>query len=420
VLAIARAVALCCLGVLWIAGGTARADAPGPEVLVAGQADPALDVPAVQAAVSAGGTVALSGVFDFGATGRVVLTRDVRIVGRRGAVVRGGQSSFLSPLPPLPVARPGPAIVITHLTLEGATYTPIHIGYASSVEVSHNTIRGVLPRFNPALGFSAHAGVVVGTYSMFPPAVVPGALTGRISIRHNAIEMSNPSPAAVLCEGVFVNRTWGARVRIIGNAISDCARNSIETLDNHRDAAGGGEVQISHNWLRSRSVGVAWPNPFRPNGIVAGWFFDPTGAIDPGRNAPYRISENRIDLEGAEATGIFAPTNGAVIDENRIAMGGANARGIVLGASDGLLAENEITGSGRYAIDITPFYPAFPSVVADRNTAACNDVSRFQAAIADLHLAGNDNTIIGFAGTVLDAGAGNQLVAGNGCDRECD
>ncbi|MBI5069502.1 MAG: hypothetical protein HZB56_14805 [Deltaproteobacteria bacterium] len=419
-LAIARAVALCCLGAPWIAGEKARAGAPGPEVLLVGQSDPALDVPAVQAAVSAGGTVALSGVFDFGATGRVVLTRDVRIVGRRGAVVRGGQSSFLSPLPPLPVARPGPAIAITHLTLEGATYTPIHIGYASSVEVSHNTIRSVVPRFNPALGFSAHAGVVVGTYSMLPPAVVPGAITGRVSIRHNAIEMSTPAPAATLCEGVFVNRTWGAQVRITGNTISDCARNSIETLDNHRDPAGDGGIEISHNWLRSQSVGVAWPNPFRPNGIVAGWFFDPTGAIDPARNAPYRISENRIDLEGAEATGIFAPTSGAVIDENRIAIAGANARGIVLGASDGLLAENDLAGSGRYAIDITPFYAAFPSVVADRNTVACNDVSRFQAGIADLHLAGNDNTVMGFAGTVLDTGTGNQVVGGSGCERECD
>jgi len=417
-LAIGRAMALCCLGMLWSTGGSARADAPGPEALLVGQGDPALDLPAVQAAVNAGGTVVLAGLFDFGATGRVILTRDVHLRGRGGATVRGGLMSFLSPLPPLPVARPGPAISITHLTFEGATYTPIHIAYASSVEVSHNAIRGVLPRFNPALGFWVHAGVVVGTYSVFPAAVVPGALTGRISIRHNDIEMSSSAPATTLCEGVFLNRTWGAAVSVSRNTISSCARNSIEALDNHRDAAGAGEIEISHNWLRSQSVGVAWPNVFRPNGIVAGWFFEPLGAIDPGRNPLHRISGNRIDLQGAEATGIFAPTNGVVVAENRIAVEGANARGIVLGAADGLLAENAIGGSGRHAIDIIPFYAAFPSVVADRNTAMCNDVSRFQAGIADLHLAGNDNTIIGFAGTVLDAGAGNQVVAGEACEEE--
>jgi len=391
---------------------TGRAGEAESSVVVVGQSDPALDVAAVQAAANLGGDIELVGTFDFGPTGRVVLTRDVRIAGRNGATVKGGQSSFLSPLPPPPVGRPGPAIRITHLTFDGATYTPIHIGYASAVDIRGNTIRNVQPRFNPALGFSVHAGVVVGTYSQFPPAVVPGAVTGRVRIRDNEIEMATPAPAGTLCQGVFLNRTWGADVKISGNTVSDCSRNSIEALDNHRDAAGAGRVEISHNHLRSQSVGVPWPNPFRPNGIVAAWFFDPSGTSDPARNPPHELAHNRIEMEGARATGIFASTGGVVIAENRITVSGASAEGIAVGSPGGLVAQNRVAGSGPFAIDLLPF---FPGVAPDGNTIACNDTSGFQAGIADVRLAGNGNTVIGSVVAVLDLGTGNQVVGGHRC-----
>lgn len=414
-LTIARVIAAFGVGVLVLAGGGVRADPSGPETLVVGHGDPALDVPAVQAAVSAGGRVTLSGLFDFGASGRVVITRDVRIRGTGDATVRGGFFSFFSPLPPLPVTGPGPAISITHLTFEGALHSPVHIAYASGVEIGHNTIRDVRPRFVPAFGYFAHQGLIVGTYGQYPPVVVPGALTGRIRVHQNDIDMTSPNPASTLCMGVFLNRTWGSDVSVTENAVSGCARNALEVLDNHRDEAGAGQVEISHNRLRGWTTGVPYPNSHRPNGIVAGWFFDPGGATDPARNPRIRISENRIELEAPEATGIFAASNGVVIEENRLTVSGVNARGIYLGSSDGLVAENSISGNGQIAIDVSPFYPAI-LVPANRNTAACNDVSRFHALVADLHLGGNDNTVIGFAGTVLDTGTGNQLVAGDGCD----
>lgn len=192
----------------------------------------------------------------------------------------------------------------------------------------------------------------------------------------------------------------------------------MEALDNSLDALGAGAMEISHNVLRSQSVGVPWPFTFRPNGIVAGWFFDPSGAADAARNPRYRLSHNRVELQAPTAVGIYAVANGMLIDENRIAVEGVSARGIVSGVADGLIVENTITGSGLSALEIAPFYTAYPAVVADRNTAACNDVSGFTASVADLVLSGNDNSVIGFAGSVLDQGSGNRQVGGEWCEEE--
>jgi hypothetical protein len=55
--------------------------------------------------------------------------------------------------------------------------------------------------------------------------------------------------------------------------------------------------------------------------------------------------------------------------------------------------------------------------VANRNFAACNRVSGFGASEADLRLGGDDNTIVGFTGSVRDDGSGNQFIAGD-CDED--
>ncbi|MEM7130878.1 MAG: hypothetical protein AAF702_31445 [Chloroflexota bacterium] len=51
--------------------------------IVTGQADPTIDVPAIQQAVDAGGIVVLRGTFDFGEEGRVILRKDVLISGHQ-------------------------------------------------------------------------------------------------------------------------------------------------------------------------------------------------------------------------------------------------------------------------------------------------------------------------------------------------
>src|SRR2546427_9685748 len=86
------------------------------QTVVGGQNNPAVDVPAVQAAVDQGGSVLLVGTFDFGDAGRVVLSKDVAISGEADSsgaptttVIGGGWGIFSPPPPPPPPPRGGSA-----------------------------------------------------------------------------------------------------------------------------------------------------------------------------------------------------------------------------------------------------------------------------------------------------------------------
>jgi len=110
-----------------------------------------------------------------------------------------------------------------------------------------------------------------------------------------------------------------------------------------------------------------------------------------------------------------------VIEENDIAVSGAGARGIVLSSANGLVKENRVAGGGQFGIQIAPFFPSVPTVVADGNALLCNDLSGFDPnplppPSADLQLAGSNNTVIGAWGSILDTGAGNQLVSSGRCE----
>ena len=390
-----------------------RADGPAGRV-VRGTGTP-LDVAAVQAAVSAGGRVTLVGDFDFGAAGQIVIGKDVHVSGRGRAIIRGGQVAFVSPLPPpagAPPAQPGPAITIENLTFDGARATPIRIAYARSVEIHHLTIRNVVPFPSPAVpipGSFVQLGISVSTQA-YSTVIVPGAITGRVRIHHNDLDMTGPVPGSTVCTGIQVFRGWGVDVEMSHNTIVNCSRNGIEALDNSLDGAGAGRIRIRHNRVRSTAVGSPWPVPFRPNGIVAGWFFFPTFALDPLRNPPHEIEENDIAVGGGPLAGIFVNTNGAVIEENDIAVTGAGAMGVTLASSNGLVEENRVTGDGAFGLRVAPFFPAAPAAVADGNTLLCNDLDGFVAARADVGVAGNQNTVVGDWRTFLDTGIGNGWV----------
>jgi hypothetical protein len=390
---------------------------------VTGTGDPAVDVPAVQAAVTAGGKVTLVGTFDFGATGRVVISRDVDIRGKDGATVKGGFFTFLSPLPALPVTAPGPAIRIRGLSFDGALRSPIHVAYARSVEVRGNRIANVRPWVvtpaNPAVpipGFRLQQGIILGTYYAYPSAVVPGAFTGSVTVAGNDLEMTGDAPSQTLCQGIVLMRGWGVKARIAENNIVGCSRNAIEVLDNVRDEAGHGRIDVVENRIHAPAIGVPFPTANRPNGIIIGWFLDPSGAIDPARNVPHRVTENDVTCDGQFSTGIFANSTGVAIRENTVAVAGTGAYGIVLASPGGRLTENRFAGGGRAAMNLFRFFPALPQLTPGGNRLACNDVSGFTSSVADLILGGNDNLVTGFTGSVLDQGTGNQVLAGNECD----
>ncbi|HET8725084.1 MAG TPA: hypothetical protein VFM53_12880 [Anaeromyxobacteraceae bacterium] len=397
------------------AADVAAADEASARV-VTGRGDPAADVPAVQAAVSAGGRVKLAGTFDFGPMGSVVITRDVAISGRDGATVKGGFRSFYGPLPGGAVpSAPGPSISIENLTFDGASWSPIHLAYARSVTIRHNRIRNVRPYQPSGFPLGLQAGIHVTTYyqSGNKALVFPGALTGEIEIRDNELDMSGPAPLGTLCQGINVVRVWGASVSVRGNTIVECSRSSIEAIDNHLDEKGRGGVLIAENRIRTATSGVAWPTPQTPDGIVAGWFLDATGATDPARNPGYHVVGNRIEARGGTATGIYSSSSGARIERNRVRIGGPGAYGIAASAPETRLSGNRVVGEGLYAFAVFA-YPSLASLVPTGVVSTCDRAPGFTARSssgAAFLLGGNHNTVIGFDGTVFDDGSDNRVLA---------
>jgi hypothetical protein len=398
--------------------------------IVTGQGDATKDLPAVQAAVSAGGRVKLVGTFDFGADGKVVITRDVAISGGDGATVKGGRMSFYSPLPgAVAPAVPGPAISIQNLTFDGPLWTPIHVAYARSASIRHNRIRNVKPWQPPGLAFAIQGGILVTTYfqSANKTLVFPGALTGEIEIRGNELDMTGPAPLGTVCQGINVVRAWGASIAVEGNTVLECSRSSIELIDNHLDERGKGHVLITRNRIQTATSGIGWPTPQTPDGIVAGWFYDITGATDPARNPRYHVVQNWIDARGVDATGIYSSSAGALLEGNRISLGGERAYGIATSAPETRLTGNVVTGEGLWAFGVFA-YPPVPSLVPTGVTSTCDRVREFTArntAGLDFLLKGNHNTVIGFNGTVLDGGTDNRILAlrdadgGRGREGDC-
>jgi hypothetical protein len=211
-------------------------------VAVEGKSDPAVDVQAVQKAVDQGGTVFLKGRFDFGDKGSVKITKDVNVLGEtdeRGAprtTVRGGYYAFHSPLTTQTLPPPGPKITIKNIHFDGALWGPIRLAYASGVTIAGNRITGVRPHAapdRPQIGLQH--GILVGTLLPIKGRgqYQPGAVMGTMTIADNDIDLSTEAPTKTMAQGIFVFGTTGINARIARNTITNCARNSIEILDNY-------------------------------------------------------------------------------------------------------------------------------------------------------------------------------------------
>src|SRR5688500_11531142 len=251
----------------------------GSPSTVIGTSDPAKDVAAIQAAVDAGGTVTLQGTFRFGERDRVLLRRDVSIVGR-DARIEGGFWTFHSPLPDvLPPTAPAPKIAIRGIHFDGATWAPIHIAHASGLAVTGNRITNVRPHAYALPGIAdarVHHGIVFGTAWAQPDPkarkYLPGVFGGIVVIEGNVIDLAAPEPHRTLGHGIFGGWTTGVDALVAGNKISNASRNAIEAIDHHRGSDGTGRLRIERNIVVTPTAGIPWPTPRGPNGIVLGAF----------------------------------------------------------------------------------------------------------------------------------------------------
>lgn len=115
-----------------------------------------------------------------------------------------------------------------------------------------------------------------------------------------------------VAQGILVGWTTGVDVHIARNRVSNASPNSIEAIQNYQGFAGSGRVRVEGNTITTPSIGLPWPGPATPNGIVAGFPFDPAAAVDLRRNIRYELEKNAIEARGRTSIGVVVSSDGAV------------------------------------------------------------------------------------------------------------
>lgn len=275
------------------------------DTVVTGKNNEHHDVQAVQEAVDKGGAVLLKGLFNFGQKGQVTITTDVAIEGERNSSgkpttkIVGGFCPFQTTLPTTepPLPGPGPKLKIRNIHFDGSTWTPMNFPYTSGAEISGNTITNVKPYAIPRKwkggdSLLVSAGVLMGTRFAHREKIIPEAVTGRLTFNNNQVDLKCANPEVTMGQGAFFIWTWGATIEITGNRVRNVSRNAIEALDNYLDEEGNGSVLIAENNIVTPKVGIPFPSPTTPNGIIVGWFLDMAGGADPTKNSKITVIRN--------------------------------------------------------------------------------------------------------------------------------
>lgn len=408
------------IALLFVIGTVISAPAKAePQTIIIGQNNSAGDIQAVQAAVDQGGTVLLKGTFDFGEKGRVTISKDVKIVGEKVSQgnpitkIRGGFQTFLSPLPAqLPPQAPGPNIAIQDIHFDETLMSPIYIAYCAGVTIGGNKITNVRPlAATPQMNVSV--GIMVGT-NWIQPATTrryqPGAVTGVVTIENNDLDMTNDTPQKTFGQGIFVHWATGITLQVSGNTVKNCSRNSIETMDNYLGDDGSGSVVIRDNKVITAPVGIPFPSPRTPNGILVGWFFDGTGAgaSNPKQNMKHTITNNTVLARGETSMGMWIASNEVIVENNQITTEKQSATPIVINSAQCQILKNKIEGMGVSAIFISPLR----SLKGSNNNCEGNDLNAFKASVIEVILDkdSQNNIVRGSSGKVKDLGIDNQIV----------
>jgi len=203
---------------------------------------------------------------------------------------------------------------------------------------------------------------------------------------------------------------WATRIhaQIQRNTVINCARNSIEAIDNYLGKDGSGMVIIKDNKIVNSVEGLPVPTPATPNGIVVGWFLDVSGGLDPQRNIKYVVVNNAIRTRGKTSIGIATFTDGVVVMNNAILSEGTEAIPLIVCSSDGYIAYNKVEGIGiRPAVWVRPWKP----LKGSKNLFVDNDLKQFKTSAADVVFEkdASNNMFVGPTCKISDLGTNNLI-----------
>lgn len=339
----------------------------GDAYVVIGTGDPAVDVPAVQAAVDQGGNVVLQGHFSFAApptkplapallATTTALPPAAEVVVSRAVTISGGEESderaeIDGGTIPFYVEAPASHVTIRGLHFVHPSSAAVLVYAVHGLDFASNRVEGV-----DAIKGNANAIWIVTTGVSFSPASPgnPQNISGKLSIVHNYIDAMGVSGINTLGVTVFSAGVQGAEVEF------DVSRNTIKNVTepaiNFRRIVG--RARIEHNVIAtSPFVGSAARNQ-----VIR--------VVNIGK---YVIAHNSIDCAWAnsegEGIGVFSqysawPIEHAVVVDNDITMSAPagtaftefSAGIAVYGfANANVVRRNTIHGSARAALSIPVF-----------------------------------------------------------------
>lgn len=382
------------------------------QTVVVGTGDPNLDVPAVQAAVDAGGEVLLVGTFSFDrppTNGRSILvSRPVHILGTANAA--GGTATILGGQRPFEINAPGARVSIERIHFIGWELLAMDVQGVRGLRIANCGIeRGVGVNF-PGLG------VLAGGVLVFPAN--RARVTEDITIVDNEFDVG----------GTETVRTYG--IIVIGVGVPNdpvevlIARNQIRNVTAHgvdvRQVIGGAIIERN----------VVRPGPVGGQRVPqADKFVDGIRVVGLGT---YLVRHNTVEVAFENAAGIRLqgnspqmPLTGATIESNHVTMAvpdgvvpGTESAGIELRrvARDNAIWRNQVRGraSAAFALISDPTNVLDTYLTPADNTFVGNNQSIFGSTLADVFVGPrvSRTTFVGGTGIVDDHGVRTSMDGG--------
>ena len=384
-----------------------------PRFIVEGTFDPAVDVPAVQAAIDNspedGRTVYLKGKFAF-ANSAVTIRNWARVRGfdefGKKAIIEGGQSPFTVDAGQQPVA-------ITGVHFSKPTESAIRVVSVNNLSIGDCEIDTPLPVQAPGAAFRTCGGIL----GVSKVAGVVKEIAGNISILRNVMDITSQQTI----DADPTTRTFGINFDLAGQTMQanlTISGNTIKNVTAHgmilRDILGTATIN-GNNSIKTGEHGARLSSG---DSFVDGIMCQGLGK--------YTIEDNVIDCAYENSAGIrlisrgtstAAPLTGATVTGNTINMSkpaaaanGTESAGIELRRRCGLttasntVSNNTLSGEAGAVLSLIAESNTQGSFIPKNNVFANNDHRGFTATLAaDILVAPNvedTNIQSGTGGTI--------------------
>jgi hypothetical protein len=370
---------------------------------VIGQDNAIADVPAVQQAVDAGGTVVLHGTFNFvnarlpaPVGSRVILvTGAVTILGQ-DATILGGGSAAPGQQAVFFIDAPGVDIAVDGLHFVNPHNAAIRVQRSGNLRIANCRVDGVTP---------SQVATPAGPLNAALAAHLNGGPFGAVSIQNNHFEIGGTADDSI---GGIIMDGPADRLLIENNRIMGTTSHGMD-LRNVK-----GPAQVQRNIVETGTTGRSG---------LPGQFVDALRLIGSGE---YLVDQNKFDCGFENAAVVrLGGTQKAVIRQNEIVasvpdgnLPGQQSAGVQVqgSANDNEILENRIRGRGRVAISVifSDFQLDKPSDTTGNPSATKfqgNNVQHFAPTVATVEIgaAATNTTIVGGSGTLIDNGIGTVV-----------